>query len=493
MGAYRNVQFRVGGIRRTLKGMVGFPVSARQKGWNRPPHAKLLEMYRWKMVAIVGIALALPACASRRPPASPPAAPKYPAYVKPPVPGGLPVAPAVLQRYDQAWQRLQAGDVKGAGRDYTEILRLAPDFYPADTALGDVALIERDAREALARFTAASTKNDRYLPALEGRAQAALAVGDDVTTAGALEQLLAADPSRDEARSRLELIRFRLVQSQLTAARGARTAGRLDEAQATLERALTVSPSSPVLLRELALVEAARGALDAAEEHARRAVEADSGDAESLAALGSVLEGAGRLAEAADLFARAVAIDPRAAWREKRDALRSRVAYDALPAEYRAAPAAATVTRAQVAAVLGIDLAPLVSRAPRRPGVVVTDARGHWAASWILAVTQAGIMDVYANHTFQPNAAIRRSDLAQVVSHLLNVVVGTHAAEVEKWRAARPRLDDVPTGHASYRAIAMAVAAGAMSVDETSRFWPARPASGADLIAAVNRLKQLGR
>jgi S-layer family protein len=86
---------------------------------------------------------------------------------------------------------------------------------------------------------------------------------------------------------------------------------------------------------------------------------------------------------------------------------------------------------------------------------------------------------------------VRRSDLAQVSSQLINALAGVHPADVAGWKAARPKLDDVPAGHLSYRAIAVAVTAGVMTVDDTGKFWPSRPATGAELIAAVSRLKQL--
>jgi tetratricopeptide (TPR) repeat protein len=450
-------------------------------------------MPRVLVCALLFVALGLSGCAPRRPPVAPVAVPKYPTFVKPEVPAGLAVPAAAQQRFDEGWLRLQAGDERGASRDFAEAVKQAPGFYPAETALGTVALIDKNFKDALASFTAALEKNDRYLPALEGRVQAALGVGDDLITASALEQLLKVDPAREEARNRLEMIQFRIVQGQLSTASRARAAGRLDEAQTIIERALAVSPSSGVLLRELALVEAMRGALESAEQHARRSVEIDGADPESLVALGSVLEAQGKLVEAVDLYARAVAIEPRAGWREKRDALRNRAKFEALPAEYRAIPTAATVTRAQVAATLGIDLEPLITRAPRRATIVVTDVRTHWAAPWILPVVQAGIMDAYPNHTFQPNAPVRRSDLAQMISQLLGMIAAGRPDEVARWRAARPRLDDVSAGHVSYRAIALAVAAGAMTSDETGRFWPARLASGADLVAAVARLKPLVR
>jgi tetratricopeptide (TPR) repeat protein len=446
--------------------------------------------------ALMTLSLALAVstnCAPRRPPAATNAAPKYPAYAKPDIPQALAVTPMTRQRYDDAWTRLQGGDTRAAARALADLLKQNADFYPAETVLGDIALIDREFKDALTYFTRVLEQNATYLPALEGRVQAALGLGDDVMSAVALERLLDVDASRDDARSRLDLVRLRIVQRQLAAAADARGAGRLDEAQQILERALEVWPSSAVLLREIARIELERGAAASAEAHVRKALEVDGSDPESLAVLGDVLEREGKTAEAADAFARAVTLDPRPAWRERRDTLRARARVEGMPAEYRAIATSATVTRAQVAAAIGIDLEPLVARASRRSTIVVTDVRTSWAAAWILPVTQAGVMDVFANHTFQPNATVRRSDLAQIASDLTALLPPGRQAEVAQWRASRPRLPDVPAGHVSYRAISLALAAGVMKLDEAGRFWPARPASGADVTAMIARLKPLAR
>ncbi|HEY7474998.1 MAG TPA: S-layer homology domain-containing protein, partial [Vicinamibacterales bacterium] len=229
----------------------------------------------------------------------------------------------------------------------------------------------------------------------------------------------------------------------------------------------------------------------AAEEHARRAVELGPNDAESHAALGAVLEAQERYREAAAEFGRAAAIDPRPVWRERNTALREKANLSAIPAEFRELTSAATVSRAQAAALIGTRLEVLVERAPRRGTAVATDVQNHWAAPWILPVTQAGIMEIQPNHTFQPGAALRRADLARVVSQLLAVVAAERQIDLGRWRAARPRFADLPATNLFYNAAALAVASGAMDTPEGSRFLPTRPATGAELLAAIDRIEQL--
>jgi len=453
----------------------------------------LAPAFPWRLAArlfaAVVVALTAAACASHRPPPVV-MAPKYPEFPKLDIPSDLTASPELRRRFEDGWQRLQSGDLRGANSDFSDVLKQSPDFYPAETALGYVALAQKQYKQALSHFSAAVMKNNRYMPALQGEVDAGLGAGDDVATIGGLEQILVIDPSRDDLRGRLELLRLRVVQSELTAGTRAREAGRLDEAQSILEHALQSAPSSSAVLRELAAVETARGNLDAAADHAQKAVQFDASDAESLAVLAAVLEAQGKTREAADKYARAAAIDPRPIWRQKADELNARANLEALPGDYRAIPTAATVTRGQLAAKIGIDLQPLIEQAPHKAAVVITDIRTHWAAPWILPVTQTGVMDVFANHTFQPNSTVRRSDVAQIVSQLLNLIA-PRPDEVSRWRAARPRLADVPAGYVSYAAIATAVASEAMKVDEAGRFWPSRAATGEEVVTAIARVRQL--
>jgi len=450
---------------------------------------------RWARTALCMAVLATAAaCASG--PSAPPAMPATPTYREVPaltVPDGLNVTAQIRTRHDQAWRRLQSGDLRGANRDFTDILRQAPDFYPAATGLGYLASIDRKYDEAARRFDGAVAADRTYLPALLGRLDVALARNEDVVAVTMSDLILVVDPARDDVRDRREVLRLRVVQAQLARASTARGAGQWDEAQAALDQALAMMPDSAVVLRDLAQVEIARGRLDEAETHARRSLALDAGDAETHAVMASVHEAHGRLREAADALARAIRIDPRQEWRDRAAALTARADFDALPAEYRAIPSAASITRGQLAAMLGIRLQSALGRAPRRVTVVVTDVRSHWAAAWILPAIRAGWMDSFPNHTFQPSARVRRAELAQVVWRVAQDLAARQPAELTRWRASRPAVADVSRAHLAYSAIAGALATGAMGLSDTGRFEPNRMASGSEVVAAVARLEQLAK
>ncbi|MGE3343852.1 MAG: S-layer homology domain-containing protein [Vicinamibacterales bacterium] len=433
------------------------------------------------------------ACARPAPPAMS-TAPRYPTVPALDVPVTLTTSAQVRERHAQAWRRFQSGDLRGASRDWQAALQADAAFYPAHAGLGFVAAEQREWADAMDAFGAALAVNADYVPALTGMVDAALSAGEDAEAAMALERLIAATPAGEERETRemrLDVLRLRAVQDALGRAVTARQAGDLDAAQSALDTARRLSPGSPIILRELARLDLARGAFDDAETHAREATTLDQGDAESHAVLGEVLEAQGRLRDAAAAFTAAVKIEARAEWRDRASALSSAADLAALPAEYRALPSASTMSRAQLAALLGIRFQRAVAAAPRRGAQVMTDIRGHWAATWILPVTRAGIMDPLPNHTFQPSGQVRRADLAQVLWQTVQVLAANRRADIAAWRRAAPAASDVPRGHLAAGAISAVMAAGLMSGDENGRFRPTAPATGAEALAAVARLEQI--
>jgi tetratricopeptide (TPR) repeat protein len=443
-------------------------------------------------IACLGVALGVlvSACAPKAGPPSVPGPPRFPDFVPPAAPADL-APPDVVQRHDAAWRSLQAGDLRGAERQFAAVLKQLPAFYPSHAGLGYVALARKDFREALPHFDRALTAEPGYVSALIGRGEALLATGDRAGALASFETAVAADPGRSALRERVEILRFRGLQDDISAARQAAESGRLAEARQIYERAIAASPESPFLHRELATVERRDGNLAAALVHAERAAALDPNEPRSFVLIGEIYEAQSELARAAEAYASAAALEPSDGLSEKIEALHERAAFAEMPAEYQAIEQSATVTRAQLAALIGMNLDDLLKRARRRTSVVMTDTRGSWAAPWILAVTRAGVMEVYPNHTFQPDAIVRRSDLATAASHALSLVAAERPRLAAAWRDPRPRFTDLAQGHLKFPAAALAVEAGVMSPMEDGTFQLTRPVTGAEALAAVRKLKEL--
>ena len=114
------------------------------------------------------------------------------------------------------------------------------------------------------------------------------------------------------------------------------------------------------------------------------------------------------------------------------------------------------------------------------------------AEATLLGVARAGVMEVYPNHTFQPAAIVRRADLAQASSRALALMAAGNPRLAATIRSPAGRFPDVPETHLSYQAVATAVASGVMAVTADGTFQLGRPVTGAEALAAIGRLDEIG-
>jgi tetratricopeptide (TPR) repeat protein len=418
-----------------------------------------------------------------------PTTPLHPEFVFPVVPEGTTDAQAAL--IDFGWRYLQADNLRTAERSFEEALTRQPQFHPAETGLGYVLLAGREAKDAVTHFDRALAQSANYVPALVGRGQALLELNRDGDALASLEAAVKADPSLTNLKGRIDLLRFRALQDSLARAKAAADAARWDEARTAYEQAIKASPESPFLYRDLGLVERKAGETAAALEHFRKTVELDPNDARAHAQIGAILDEQNDPAAALAAYERARELDPSEVSDAAINRVRELTALAKLPAEYRAIPAAPLATRADIAALIGVRLAPLVAQARERQ-VVITDIRNNWAQQWIVPVVRAGIMDTQPNYTFQPASRVRRGDLAQTAARVLGLIATHYPARAKAWESTTPKISDVSPSHLSYAAVSQAVASGVMPL-ENGAFQLLRAVTGAEAAAVIARLEALAQ
>jgi tetratricopeptide (TPR) repeat protein len=437
--------------------------------------------------------VAVGACAPKIVPAPVVTAPKYPEFQRPTVPSAL-AGTAAADSQSRGWAFLQTGDLRTAEREFATALRAVPAFYPAETSLGYVELARKDAKAALPHFDRALELDPQHadVSPFIGRAESLLALGREADALAAFEAAAAADPSRTELARRVEVLKFRRVEQGLARARDAARAGRVDEAIQSYTMAIASSPDSPFLYRELAGVERQKGNADAALADFRKAVALDPADAKSLAQIGEILEGSGDFEGAEKAYVDSLAIEPSADVDARLERVRALTALAQLPPEYRAIDEATQITRADLAALIGIRLGSLL-QSGRRTGdaALITDVRNNWAATWIMAVARAGVMDPFANHGFQPRTVVRRTDLAQAAARLLARIAAQNPARGKAWESARVKFSDLSPSHLAYTAVSVSVAAGVMKTTADNSFQPSRAVTGAEAIDAITRIAAL--
>jgi tetratricopeptide (TPR) repeat protein len=433
------------------------------------------------------LAIVLSACATRTAPPLPTTL-RYPEFVYPASPQDL-VGMLGSDGIGTGWRYLQNDNLREADRAFADALRRNPALYPARTGTAYVALARRDYAGAEAQFGQVLMRAPMYVPALVGQGQALLGLMRDEQALTAFDTALRVDPSLADVRRRADVLRFRNVQALIESGRAAAARGALDEAKATFERAVAASPNSALVYRELGSVERRQGNAAAALMHFRMATMLDPADTASLVQTGELLEAQMDFAGAEAAFRAANELEPSATLAARLTAIAARARDSRLPAEFQAIPTATGITRADLAALIGVRLGDLVRTIPGREEVL-TDIQGHWAAQWITEIARAGVLEEFDNHTFQPQAPLRRVDLAKAVSRVVTQLATTRP-QLRARLAMPPAIADVKMSHMNYPQIAAAVASGVLPLLDGNRFDVTRMVSGAEAVDAVTRLRAL--
>jgi tetratricopeptide (TPR) repeat protein len=445
------------------------------------------------MVAAVVLLGVAGGCSSRPvpPPVLAPGSERYPDYPKPGLTPDLARQQALAQQHEQAWVQLQTGDPKGAERTLRELLKKAAGAYASQAALGFARLAQDQPADALQWFDRALQADAGYVPALVGRGEALVVLGREGEAFESYQAVLERMPDQPVAQRRVEVLRFRAVQSDVSAAQAALSANHLEEAREHYGRAIKASPDSGFLHRDLADVERRLGNGARARVLVDRALALDPADARAHALRGALADAAGDTTAALADYRRAQELDPGLTDLSRRiTEIETGLEEAALPAEFKAIGSTPRVTRGEAAALLAYRIPALLQDAARGT-VLITDSRRHWAQASILLAARAGAMEVYPNHTFQPMAGMSRGEFAAVVTRVLNLVAARTPQAADAWKDARLTFADVRPGHSLYLAISRAVASGVMTTAEGQTFGIGRPMTGAEAVAAVERLTRV--
>lgn len=440
----------------------------------------------WPVVVVVGFVSI--SCSTRVPVVT---QPEYPDFVFPDIPTSYD-GELGLQDQQDAWAFLQTGDLVGAKREFEDLLEIEQNFFPAAVGLGWVEMAGGRFQNAATQFRLALDRQENYVPGLVGYGDALYRLDDITTALKIFRDALAIQPSLLRVERIVAELSLQVMTDRLVEARQFGVEGRLADSERVYREVISSSPDSAFLYVELASIKRQQNELSEALIVIDQALALDDSYAEAFLLQGNILELNGELALAVSSYARANEIMSTEVAAEALARARSALRAADLPLEYREIETKTEITRGDLAALLGVDLAEfLIDAGSGISTPIFTDTRDHWASQWIIEVARAGIMQVGGRYQFEPGRIVRRGDLSEIVADTLLLIAEIEPELGRRWRSARPRFSDLTAGHLNFESASIAVGADVLRLDDNDRFAPTRAVSGGEAADIVAKLMEL--
>jgi Tfp pilus assembly protein PilF len=438
-----------------------------------------------KRVAVLGLTLfAAWSCAT-----VPPTPPAF--YV-----GDLPADATIRLKLDDriaavdAWDALKAGRPEQA-RKYLMKLGTASPIREAGLAYVD--LLSANIVAAEARFKSSIQATPGMIPSHIGLAQIYEARRERDKTLAEYQAVLELDPGNRWAGPRAEALRGELVKESSAAARAALAEGNRETAKREFQKVLSVDPQSTDAHLELARIYRQEKNKTEALDHFKAAMAAGTGDKALLREYAEFLAEAGELGQSLDVMEKLAAAAPKDAAVGKRiEELRAKLGVYEIPSQYDAIPSLESVTREDLAALIGVKFEKDLQAPPARTEILV-DIATSWAQRYIVQVASLEIIRASVNHTFQPRRIINRAELADAAVRLIAVLQERGAKFVPLVETRRIQIADVTPDNPYDASITQAIGFEIMTLMPDRKFEPERTVSGDEAIRTLDLIQKLAK
>jgi tetratricopeptide (TPR) repeat protein len=424
-----------------------------------------------KTSLVVCLALLLGACATMRP--LPPSF--YVENLPPDKISQLSLEDRII--VEEAWTRIKRGDAKAAEKLVAKMGPKNP-FYVV--SLGYVSFMNDQVRSAEAYFKQELGTSPDSTLAHAGLAQIYLKTGQDDLAFNEYMEVLKKDPENPWALKEYESLKALKTDQHLREARTDLAAGNTEQAKGAFLKALHYSPKSLEAHQNLARLYLQDKQLSNALFHLNAAYSLEPKKKEVLKDYADGLLAAEQYGRSLDIYQQYLELDPKNKdVRDRVESLKNKLGIFELPSQYKAIPLSMAVTREETAALIGIKFKDYLDDTQAKPPVII-DIATSWASRQIIKTAALGIMEGYANHTFQPKQAISRAEMAEILVRLIGVLRARGAKFIRQFPPEMIQVADVSADNYYYQPIVEVVSLQLMELGTDKSFRPELTMSGAE-------------
>ncbi len=391
---------------------------------------------------------------------------------------------------EDAWRNIKLGNAEKAIKQITKLDPDNPFYY---TGLGYATYVLNDLARAENYFKAASSAYPELALARLGLGQIYQETGREDMAFTEYREVLKHNPDHPWAKARHEAIQQRKTQEAMEGGRRFISTGDNEAAKTSFLRALYYTPQSIEAHRALAEIYTSEGRYENAIVHFKSAVADEPENEELLAAYADTLFQSGDNSRSMEVYEQLLEMNPGNETAQQRiETLKNRLGIFELPSQYHTIPSTESLTKEQISALIGVKFKDVLEMSDKRPPIII-DISTSWASRYILDIASQGLLDVYPNHTFQPQKIVTRAEMAETLHRLVRQLEQQGFRFIQQIPPERIQLEDVSSDNFYYRPIIMMLSYNLMTLQGGRRFNPDRPVSGADAMQYLDLILALIR
>lgn len=391
---------------------------------------------------------------------------------------------------EEAWAYIRQGRADKAGK---ALARLSPENPLYYIGFGYVALLSDDLVNAAAYFQSAVNQFPELTLARIGLVQVCQRTGEEDRAFSELREILKVNPEHPWAREEYESLKNKKTSAALEEAKAALSAGDLEKAKETYLRALHYSPEFVPAHAALATLYKKEKKFSNALVHLQAAVASEPANKTLLEDYAATLEEAGQFEKSLQIYERVLELDSSDKKIQQRiESLRNRLGIYEIPSRYTEIPLAEAVTREEIAALVAIKFKDVLTEPTPQPPIII-DIATSWAVRFILKTTALGLLDVYANHSFQPRKPVTRAEMADLISRIIKYLEGRGHRFLRQIPVERIQVQDLTPEHICYLPIIQVLSYQIMELYPDRSFRPDQTLSGQEAIRILDVLLALVR
>ena len=390
---------------------------------------------------------------------------------------------------EETWTCIRQGDARRAEKLATKMGPKSP-FYLV--ALGYVNYLNDQIESAEVYFKQELQNAPDSAPAHAGLAQIYLKQGRDDLAFNEYLEVLKKDPENPWALKEFEYLKNRKTEEHFREAKTFLSAGDEEQAKAAFLKALNYSPKNLEAHLSLARLYMKSGQMTNALFHYNTAYPLDPKNKDLLKEFADCLLAAGQNGRSLDIYQQYLELDPKnKEVKDRVESLKNKLGIFELPSQYKSIPLSMAVTREEVAALIAVKFKDYLNDNSAAKPPVIIDIATSWASRQIIKVASLGLMEGYANHTFQPKQAASRAEMAEILVRLINLLKSKGFKFIRQFPAEMIQVSDVSTDNYYYQPIAEVVSLQLMELGADKSFRPGMTVSGQEAVKIFDLIENL--